>query len=289
MLLLVFFISALITYYTYHVYSYFANKTFEDDEELETLDSLDIDNDFGDDSVDSIDSNISTSSEPDCIVEKFVSDHDRQVSSPYIIGIAGASGSGKSYVAKIIAKTIKRMFPEMANDIEIISQDSYYKGGNENTNYDVPESIDFDLMCEQLYMLINNKQISSPIYDFVTHTRKDETKIINPCKILIVEGILIFTQERLRNMLDMKIFIDAAIPTQIFRRVSRDTTERGRTIDDVWRRYEQDVWPSFKTFVSPSAEYADVVINNFYGCFVGPQIVLSYIINVAKNISKSKH
>ncbi|AZL89435.1 uridine kinase [Megavirus baoshan] len=220
----------------------------------------------------------------DSMINKFTDTHNKTLKTPYIIGICGGSGSGKTFVTSLITETIAKMFP---NDekVLIISQDSYYKGGNSETNYDIPDSIDFDLLEEHLEMLSLNKSIESPIYDFVTHSRKSETMTLHPAKIIIVEGILIFTQERLRNLLNMKIFINADEPTQIFRRTIRDVAERGRDIEEVQLRVTRDVWPSYKTHVLPSSIYADMSINNFNNCYVGPQIMLNHIITVFKSLN----
>ncbi|XWV25194.1 mg417 protein [Tupanvirus deep ocean] len=226
----------------------------------------------------------SSESPEDAIISKFTETYDNPVKTPYIIGICGASGSGKSFIAKVISETIRKMFPKTCAEIVIISQDSYYKGGDAETNYDVPAAIDFDLLVSHLQKLIYGESIECPIYDFSTHSRKKETNTINPCKIIIVEGILIFTQEELRDLFNMKIFIDAATPTQIFRRIHRDQSERGRNLHEIWQRYERDVWPSYSEYVSPSSKFADIIINNFNNCYVGPQIVLSHIINILRNI-----
>jgi uridine kinase len=221
----------------------------------------------------------------DTIINKFIKNYNKPVKIPYIIGICGASGSGKSFIAKLIVKTIKTLFyNSCCTDIVVISQDSYYKGGNMDTNYDIPEAIDFDLLIKHLVQLTNGESIECPMYDFTTHSRKKETKMIHAGKIIIIEGILIFTQDKLRDLFNMKIFIEAEEPTQIFRRAIRDVNERNRTIEEVKLRYERDVWPSYKEYVLPSSKYADILINNFNDCFVGPQIVLSYIVNILHNI-----
>lgn len=221
----------------------------------------------------------------DTYTDKILHSCNRVINTPYIIGIAGASGSGKSYIAKLIALAIKKRFPNSyCNEITILSQDNYYKGGNNDTNYDIPESIDFSLLKQHLQELINGKEIDCPVYNFNKHKRtKNYIKII-PTKIIIVEGILLFTQESIRKLLNIKIYIDASIPTQIFRRALRDTTERGRTLDEVQKRFENHVWPSYQQHVHPSSSYADITINNFNNCYIGPGIVISHIISVLQNI-----
>lgn len=221
----------------------------------------------------------------DIIINKFMSSYDKPIKTPYIIGICGGSGAGKTFVTKLIVKAIKQKFPKSTcGNIVVISQDSYYSGGDSKTNYDIPSAIDFNLLINHLKQLIIGKSINCPIYDFSTHSRKKETNLIKPAKIIIVEGILIFTQEELRNLFNMKIFINAAVPTQIFRRATRDIRERGRTIEEVQNRYERDVWPSFNQFVLPSSQFADISINNYNGLYVGIQITLNHIITICKNI-----
>ncbi|AGF85408.1 kinase [Moumouvirus goulette] len=218
------------------------------------------------------------------MIEKFIDIQNLSLKTPYVIGICGGSGSGKTFITKLICETINKMFTN-ETEVVVISQDSYYIGGNSETNYDIPEAIDFELLIQHLEILKNNEPIDCPIYDFITHSRKQETIHVNPSKIIIVEGILIFTQEHLRNLLNMKIFISADEPTQIFRRTIRDVNERGRDIHEVQLRVTRDVWPSYKTHVLPSSIYADISINNFNECYVGPQIVLSHIINIFKSLS----
>ena len=233
---------------------------------------------------------VSNGSNPNCaksaIISKFISEYDNVIKNPYIIGVCGASGSGKTFIADLIVETMGKLFADDASiaDMIIISQDSYYKGGTKDTNYDIPSAIDFELFVAHLETLIKGENIESPIYDFKTHLRKGETKTICPAKIIIVEGILIFTQESLRKLFDMKIFVHADEPTQIFRRTIRDTEERGRTLSEVRERYERDVWPSYKEFVLPSSRYADMTINNHNDCYIGLEIMLNHIVTVLKKI-----
>src|SRR5437868_12567177 len=120
--------------------------------------------------------------------------------SSYLILIAGNTCSGKSTLSNKIIEKIKNILGSLNNEICLISQDNYYKGGNNETNYDVPESIDFDLMFNHLQNLLNGNQVNAPVYDFTTHSRKQETVIIKPTKIIILEGILILSQEKIRNL-----------------------------------------------------------------------------------------
>ncbi|CAH6420414.1 Phosphoribulokinase/Uridine kinase [uncultured virus] len=221
------------------------------------------------------------------IISKFIASRGRPIHTPYIIGIAGASGSGKSFIANVIAKAIIKLFPAMRDSVVIINQDSYYRGGDSDTNYDVPESIDFELMHQQLRELVRGNSVHTPTYDFTTHSRGLETRVVRPCEIIIVEGILVLTQERLRELFDLKVFVDANLPTQMFRRISRDINERGRNIDDVHKRYESHIWPSYEKYIKPSASYADMTIQSIKDCFVGPQIVLSHVVGILDAIERA--
>lgn len=222
------------------------------------------------------------------IINKFIASRGRPIHTPYIIGIAGASGSGKSFIANLIARAIIKIFPDMQDSVVIINQDSYYRGGNADTNYDVPESIDFELMHQQLRELVRGNAVHTPTYDFTTHSRGLKTRVVRPCKIIIVEGILVLTQECLRALFDLKVFVDASVPTQLFRRISRDIHERGRDIDDVQKRYERDIWSSYKEYIKPSASHADMTIKSIKNCFVGPQIFLSHVVDILDAIERAR-
>lgn len=228
---------------------------------------------------------INFSNDENAIVNKFIKEYSESIIRPYIIGISGGSGSGKTYISNIIMKTIIEMFPDTGkNDVIIINQDSYYFGGDYNTNYDIPSAIDFDLLKRNIEKLISGHPINNPIYDFNCHKRKRESIKIYPTKIIIVEGILIFAEEKIRNLFDLKVFVSADNPTQIFRRIDRDIKERGRTITEVSKRYHRDVWPSYKKYVLPSAKYADLLINNFSNSYTGHQVLLNHIIKTYKSL-----
>lgn len=223
----------------------------------------------------------------DKIMNKFISTYATPINAPYVIGISGGSGSGKTFIADLITNTIKEIFPNSESArVTVISQDSYYRGGNADTNYDVPDAIDFDLLITHLRQLINGYAIDKPIYDFATHSRTKETVKIYPSSIIVVEGILIFTLEELRNLFNIKLFVSADEATQIFRRIVRDINERGRKLNEVHERYVRDVWPSYTEHILPSSKYADMIIDNFDDCFVGPQIMLNHIISIIKNMDQ---
>lgn len=183
------------------------------------------------------------------------------MATPMIIGIAGGTGSGKS----TFAEGLKKLFP---NDITIISYDNYYKPQDHltmeervKTNYDCPDALDTDLLIEQLEKLVSGDSIDIPVYDFCVHTRKSETERIEPRPIIIVDGILTFHDERLREMFDLKIFADADADERILRRLRRDVRERGRDIDGVIKQYVETVKIMHGIYVEPTKKYADIVVN----------------------------
>ena len=190
----------------------------------------------------------------------------------HVISLVGASCSGKTFCLN----AIKNALPE--ESVTVLSQDHYYFSGNEETNYDVPEAIDFDLLIRHVKDLIEGKSIQCPIYDFATHSRLNETITIKSCKIIIVEGILIFTQKELLALFDLKIYISAYPELALSRRLKRDVEERGRTIEEITERYFKDVLPSTKRYVEPSEDFSDIVLkNNTKDKFIGLQILLNHI------------
>lgn len=180
-----------------------------------------------------------------------------------IIGIAGGTGSGKTTV-------VNQILNELPNEeITVISQDSYYHTNDHLTfeertkiNFDHPRAIDFDLMVRHLGDLRNGTVIEQPIYSFITHNRTKDTLITHPSKVLIVEGILIFTHKSLRDMLDIKIYVHADSDERLIRRLRRDINERGRDIDEVLQRYQHTLKPMHEQFIEPSKMYADLIIPN---------------------------
>lgn len=180
---------------------------------------------------------------------------------PLIIGITGGTGSGKSTVTKEIFKSIHE------KKIAIIQQDSYYKDQSEltyeervKTNYDHPFAFDNDLLIEHLKDLLENKTIEQPMYDFEKHNRKKETIKVEPKDIIILEGILILSEKGIRDLLDIKIFVDTDSDVRVIRRISRDINQRGRTLDSVIKQYMETVRPSHLQFIEPSKRYADIII-----------------------------
>jgi len=178
-----------------------------------------------------------------------------------MIGIAGGSGSGKTTVVNKIIKSLPK------NSVSVISQDSYYKNNGHlsmeeraKINFDHPSSIEFKLLIEHLDMLKSGKTIPMPIYSYLTCTRAKETIEIKPKKVIIVEGILILTNPRLRQRLDIKIYVDADNDDRLMRIIWRDIEERGRSFKDVLEHYEKYVKPMHLQFIEPTKRYADLII-----------------------------
>ena len=181
--------------------------------------------------------------------------------SPMLIGIAGGTGSGKS----TFAQRLLALFP---NDITVISYDNYYKPQDHlefeeriKTNYDCPDALDTDLLVKHLRELQKGETVDVPNYDFKIHTRKAEMTRLAPSPVIIVDGILTFHDERLREMFDIKIFTDADADERILRRLRRDVRERGRDIDGVISQYLGTVKPMHGIYVEPTKKYADIIIN----------------------------
>lgn len=178
-----------------------------------------------------------------------------------IIGIAGGTGSGKTTVVNKIANSL----PE--ENVTILPQDAYYNDNSQLTfedrqkiNYDHPNSIDFDLLLKHIQELKRGENVEQPIYSYTTHSRSNDYKIVHPKKILIVEGILVFTNEELRNMCDIKIFVHTDADDRLIRRIKRDITERGRDIEEVLNRYEKTLKPMHNQFIEPTMKYADMIV-----------------------------
>lgn len=180
-----------------------------------------------------------------------------------IIGIAGGTGCGKTTVVNQIISQL----PE--DEVAVISQDSYYHDTSHlsyeervNMNFDHPRVIDFELLRTNLEELKAGKPIRQPVYSFVTHNRTQDTLVIYPRKVMIVEGILIFTHAELRELFDIKIFVHTDSDERLIRRIKRDIDERGRTINEVLIRYQATLKPMHEQFIEPTKEYADIIIPN---------------------------
>ena len=199
--------------------------------------------------------------------------------SNYIIGIAGGSGSGKSTFAKRLCE----MFP---NRIALVSCDNYYLAHDDlpleerrHLNYDAPEAFEFGLMVDQITALKRGVAVDCPVYDFTQHTRSQDIIHIEPKPIIIVDGILIFSEPALRDVMDMKIYVECDADERILRRVRRDTRERGRGIDDIIEQYLATVKPMHNAHVEPTKAYADIIINGGMNS-VALDIVKSKIQNI---------
>lgn len=182
-------------------------------------------------------------------------------SKPIIIGVTGGSGSGKTSVSRAIFNN----FPD--HSITMLEQDSYYKDQSHlsfeerlNTNYDHPFAFDNDLLIQHVGDLLNYKAIEKPVYDYVAHTRSQATIIQEPKEVIILEGILILEDERLRDLMDIKVYVDTDDDIRIIRRIKRDMEERGRTLDSVIEQYLTVVKPMYHQFIEPTKRYADIIV-----------------------------
>lgn len=180
---------------------------------------------------------------------------------PIIIGVAGGTGSGKTTVSQEI---LRRVGMER---ITFIQHDSYYCDQSHlpleeraALNFDHPDSLESDLLVAHLRQLQSGRTVHIPVYDFTSHTRTGETRRVDPSRVILVEGILIFAEPALRGMFDVKIYVDTDADVRFIRRLRRDITERGRTVESVIEQYEKTVRPMHLEFVEPSKRYADVII-----------------------------
>lgn len=180
---------------------------------------------------------------------------------PIVIGVTGGSGSGKTSVSRAIFNH----FPN--HSIMMLEQDSYYKDQSHlsfeerlATNYDHPFAFDTDLLIEHLQQLINYQTIEKPVYDYVAHTRSSDIIIQEPKEVIILEGILILEDSRLRELMDIKLYVDTDDDIRIIRRIKRDMEERGRTLDSVIEQYLTVVKPMYHQFIEPTKRYADVIV-----------------------------
>lgn len=185
------------------------------------------------------------------------------MNKPVIIAVAGGSASGKTTVVDKIIASFDRQ------DVTVIKHDDYYKDQSDmpmeervKVNYDHPFSLDNDLMFKQILRLIKGEDIVKPVYDFENHNRSKETKLVKPTQIIILEGILIMEDERIRELCDIKLYVEADDDLRFIRRLHRDMAERGRTMESVINQYLGTVKPMHFAFVKPTKRYADVIIPN---------------------------
>lgn len=177
-----------------------------------------------------------------------------------VIGIAGGSGSGKT----TLMKNLVERFPCC---VTVLSHDNYYKRHDELTyeqrcliNYDEPDAFETELMAAHLDSLRHGQAIECPVYDYTVHNRSDETVCITPCPVIIVEGILIFADQALRELMDIRIFVDTDADVRLCRRIKRDVNKRGRTLESVLTQYQQTVKPMHEKYVEPSKKFANLVV-----------------------------
>ena len=197
-----------------------------------------------------------------------------------ILGIAGGTGSGKTTVVNQILNELP------ADEVGVISQDSYYRK-NDNMDYDErskinfdhPKSIDFDLLVKHLKALKKDEIIEQPVYSFVTHNRTKDTVKTHPRKVMIVEGILVFTDKKLRDLFDIKIYVHADSDERLIRRIRRDVAERGRDVSEILDRYQKTLKPMHQQFIEPGKVYADIIIPNDRYNTVAVDIVRTVISN----------
>ena len=177
-----------------------------------------------------------------------------------VIGIAGGTGSGKTTITREIVN-------RLGENVTVITHDSFYKERHYLTyeertklNYDHPNAFDNDMMAEAIAKLKNGEPVEIPIYDYTIHDRTDNTMTLHPTPVILVEGILIYYSEELRNLMDIKLFVDTDADVRILRRIVRDIKERGRSLDSVVSQYLNTVKPMHEAFVEPTKKYADIII-----------------------------
>lgn len=178
-----------------------------------------------------------------------------------LVGIAGASASGKSLLAETLVEELQ------SEHLCVISEDSYYRDQSHmkmeervRTNYDHPESMDHDLMLQHMQRLKEGQGVEVPLYDYTEHNRKSETRRIEPARVVIIEGILLFTNPQIRDAFDLRFFMDTPLDICLIRRLKRDILSRGRDVDSVIKQYLETVRPMYMQFIEPSRQHADLII-----------------------------
>ena len=203
---------------------------------------------------------------------------------PYILGIAGGTGAGKTTLAQTLVNRL---------DATCIAHDSYYRDFSHlssddraRINFDHPNALETDLLVKHLNMLICGESIAIPIYDFATHTRTTKTLRISPQPIIIVEGILIFAEKILRNCFDLKIFVDTPPDIRLIRRLNRDITERGRTPESVTQQYLNTVAPMHNSFVEPTRKLADLIFLGDHDHTIATNLILGHLQTLPGHVQK---
>ena len=194
-----------------------------------------------------------------------------------VIGIAGGTGSGKTTL-------MKNIIARYGDAVTVLSHDNYYKRHDELTyeqrcelNYDEPAALETDLMARHLEILRSGGEIDCPVYDFTVHNRSDETIRVTPGRVIIVEGILIFENEPLRDLMDIRIFVDTDADVRVCRRVKRDVRKRGRSLESVLEQYQQTVKPMHEKYVEPSKKFAHIVVPEGGKNVVALDMIMNYI------------
>ena len=182
------------------------------------------------------------------------------MSDTIVIGLAGGTGCGKTTITRKIVESFGK-------DVTVLKHDSYYRARHDLTyeertrlNYDHPNAFDTELLCEALRELKAGRPIEMPVYDYTIYDRTDRTETVHPSRVILVEGILIFDSKELRDLMDIKIFVDTDADVRILRRIVRDVNERGRTLESIIGQYLTTVKPMHEAFVEPSKRYADIII-----------------------------
>ena len=180
---------------------------------------------------------------------------------PLIIGIAGGSGSGKSTVARRVAESLG------AASVAALDMDAYYRNfahlpaeERRRVNWDHPDAFDHELLAEHLRQLVSGQAVEKPVYDFVSHTRSELTLRVNPADVIMIDGILLFVDPAVRELCDVKVFVDADADVRLIRRLRRDMRVRGRSLDEILEQYVTTVQPMHLQFVEPSKRYADIIV-----------------------------
>lgn len=206
---------------------------------------------------------------------------------PKIVAIAGGSASGKSTIVKIIAETYK-------DDLIVVGHDNYYRAHDDIDfeerkllNYDHPKAFDTDFFCEGLIKLVNGEEIDMPQYDYTIHTRSKETVKVKAKKIILIEGILVLYEKKIRDITDTKVFVDADSDIRLKRRILRDTVERGRSVESCLTQYIEQVKPMHEKYVEPSKKYADIIIPRGAKKVKGIEILSKHIENMIGNTNES--
>lgn len=194
-----------------------------------------------------------------------------------VIGIAGGTGSGKTTL-------MKRLMERFEDEVTVLSHDNYYKRHDELTyeqrcglNYDEPAAFDTSLMVYHLEELRRGHAIECPVYDFAIHNRSEQTIHVSPKKVIIVEGILIFENEALRDLMDIRIYVDTDADVRLCRRIKRDVNKRGRTLESVLTQYQETVKPMHEKYVEPSKQYANIVVPQGGKNKVALDMIMGYI------------